>query len=172
MNFGAKLREFAFWGLDAIKGKPIQKRYKEIQDCYENGISDSQINRKLSALFKEACDNTVFYSRYKTATKLSDFPVMNKLFYKQHYDDFISSKYKDKKGNRTTSTSGSTGIPFTMIQNKEKVNSIYALSTFLTGLDGYRVGMRQGVLKVISGSNTSPSKLWLQLMQLTSPKKI
>lgn len=47
---------------------------------------------------------------------LTDFPVMNKTMLNQHYDEIFVADYRNVK-THSMHTSGSTGIPFTVVQN-------------------------------------------------------
>ena len=78
---------------------------------------------------------------------------MNKNIYNESYNQFLSKEYRNAEDNRVMYTSGSTGTPFAMIQNRNKTNHNTAASIFLCSLMNYDVGMRQGFLRVWVDAN-------------------
>ncbi len=74
---------------------------------------------ELTSILNYAILNTDFYSNIALNSKLTSFPVMNKTTLNQNYDSILVHSYDDKKVHKMH-TSGSTGIPFTVVQNLEK----------------------------------------------------
>lgn len=61
-----------------------------------------------------------FYRNYAGFSKLSDFPIVNKQFLKDHWDEIFVSEYQGAAGNVEKFTSGSTGTPFKMVMDRYK----------------------------------------------------
>lgn len=110
-----------FWLADAKHGGVIRSQYDEIKSVISN--SDMKwVEKKYLLIKQHAIEQTEYYR------KLSDedeFPVMNKMSLLEFYKDHTA------KGGFTTpthisSTSGSTGTPFAVIQDYKKRNRTIA----------------------------------------------
>ncbi len=148
MAFDEKLRWFGFWGLDGVRGGKVRRYYNQIQNSFKNGTSIARTEEKIRRLISHAVNTTEFYREFSEDTPLSKLPVVNKDTFRQHYDAFLSSKYKDARDNRQMSTSGSTGTPLTMIQNKDKIDHNTAGGIFLSAAGGYYIGMKEAFIRV------------------------
>lgn len=155
MSFGERLRENAYWFLDRLKGSKVRKHYDDVLKCYDEGISDAEVQKKLDRLFRHAIDTCPYYAflKDKENVSLSDFPLMNKMKYIENFEQVKSDVYRDAKDNKTMKTSGSTGIPFAVIQNKDKVNRNTAVSLVLNEKGGYRLGDKWASSRVWANSN-------------------
>ena len=71
-----------------------------------------------------AANTTEFYKEFK-GKSLSQFPLVNKAIYKENYKLFMSDIFKNQDLH-TMSTSGSTGTPFTVVQDKRKRSRVIA----------------------------------------------
>jgi phenylacetate-CoA ligase len=100
---------------------------------------------RINLLLRHAAETTQFYAKFRDKERLllADFPVMNKTEYNKQYDDFLSSTYRRAKDNRVMRTSGSTGTPFQIVQNRDKINRNTASALYIGSLGGYRIGDRQ-----------------------------
>ncbi len=139
-----KLRNKIFWLLDALKGGKISAHYRDISQILENYDTPESDKRRavlLKQLLKHASDTTEFYAKYKSLENLGDFPVIDKLTIRDNFDSFQSSAYKDKVNHKVT-TSGSSGAPFVVYQNRDKVIRNQADTIYLQGIAGYKVGYR------------------------------
>ena len=103
---------------------------------------------------------TEFYKDYDPDSRLSDLPVVNKDTFRDQYDAFISSVHKDAPDNRIMCTSGSTGTPLSMIQNRDKIHHNTAGGIFLGAAGGYYIGMKEAFIRVWV-SNVKKSRLSL-----------
>lgn len=150
MSLMESARKWAYWTLDAVKGRPVGKHFDEVRDAYRNGADPKVTEEKLQKLLRHAVDTTAFYRDLTEEGELSldRFPVMNKAKYLENYDAHISASYRDRPDNRTHQTSGSTGVPFTMVQDKGKAERCTGCSLFINGLGGYELGDRQAFLRV------------------------
>ena len=91
---------------------------------------------QLREILKYATENTAFYAKYRNAEKLEDFPVMNKTILNENYDDVVVHTYDNIKTHKMH-TSGSTGIPFTVIQDLAKRERHIADLKYFGALAGY-----------------------------------
>ncbi len=159
---GEKARWFGFWSLDSVRGGKVRNYYNEIQTSYKKGTSICKTEEKLHNLIAHAVATTDFYKGYDPDTPLSKLPVVNKDTFRGEYDRFLSSKYRDAKDNRAMSTSGSTGTPLTMIQNKDKIDHNTAAGIFLSAAGGYYIGMKEAFIRVWV-HNVKKSRLQLMM---------
>lgn len=154
-------RWYLFWISDFFKGGKIRKAYKDIEKCYYNG--NEHIEKDISNLLEHAKKTTKFYSKY-AGNKIQEFPVMNKRLIIDNYDDIKSSDYIGKKLHKM-STSGSTGTPFTVIQDKIKRSRVIAEVLFFGKKCGYTFGQRQVFFRVwVKSVKKSRLKQFLQNM--------
>lgn len=66
------------------------------------------------------------YEEIKHLDDLQRLPVINKQIVKANYDDFFSSKYKNKRNLILQHTSGTSGSGFSFYQNKEANAAVWA----------------------------------------------
>ena len=148
MALDEKLRWYGFWMLDGLRGSKVRKYYNQIQNSFKNGTSIAGTEEKIRKLIRHAVRTTKYYQDFGEDTPLSRLPVVNKDTFRQHYDDFLSQPYKNVKDNRLMSTSGSTGTPLTMVQNKDKIDHNTAGGIFLSAAGGYYIGMKEAFIRV------------------------
>ena len=143
-----KARYSAFFALDAVKGGKVRERVLSDLKAWQHGTSQEETGERIRALIRHAVLTTSFYKDYSPETPLSGFPVVNKEIFRTRYEEFRSDLYRDAKDNRIMTTSGSTGTPFSMIQNRDKALYNTADSIFLSLLGGYRIGERIAFIRV------------------------
>lgn len=133
------IRYYVFFALDFLKGGRIRKNYKEIKRLTETGETEKWQKEKIDILIKKAYNDCEYYRNYREYKKIDECPVINKAIIKENYDDMISKKY-----NRNTlhkmSTSGSTGTPFEILQNREKRERVLAELIYFNEIAGQYVG--------------------------------
>ena len=116
-----------------FKEKPIvYSQYKELirDNMTEKGLSET----KYMAIKRYAIEHTLFYKDYMPDDV---FPIMTKTDYIKHHDE-IRSDEKFDKPLHIISTSGSTGIPFSVEQNYEKRARLIAELKYMGKLVGYQ----------------------------------
>ncbi|MBC5995807.1 phenylacetate--CoA ligase family protein [Romboutsia ilealis] len=148
MKIDESIRRYGFWIKDYLKGKKIYNHYKDIEKNYLEGVNQKDIEKKVKKLLEHASETTNFYSKYKGVYTIDKFPVVNKMNYKMEYNKFISEKYKNSNTNRNMSTSGSTGTPFTIIQDESKIKRCHAAVIFFGEMVGYKIGMKQAAFRI------------------------
>ncbi|MBC7000089.1 phenylacetate--CoA ligase family protein [Cytophaga sp. FL35] len=139
-----RLRYHLFWSVDFLKGSPVRKHCKDIQSILENYDSDSSIDKKkqyLNKLLDHAVKFVEFYNKYKGFNRLEDFPVVNQGILKNNFETIQASNYRGRKHFKM-STSGSTGTPFTILQNADKKVRNTADTIYFKKQIGYEVGHR------------------------------
>ncbi|WP_225037155.1 CoF synthetase [Winogradskyella sp. SM1960] len=135
------MRRQIFWLLDVFKGSPLKKIYQytiTILEAKDRSWVAGQNSKRLDELLTHATKTTPFY-RNKAFKTLEDFPVVNKNIIRDSFDDFFSDKF-DKKDCKLVATSGSTGSPFRLYQNKEKVRKIQADNLYFSSKSNYELG--------------------------------
>ena len=148
MILDERLRWMGFWMLDKTKGGKIREYYDQIRYAWKEGSSVEETEKKIHDLIAHAVKTTDFYKDYPEDISLKDLPVVNKDTFRQQYDRFISSTYKDAPDNRVMCTSGSTGTPLRMIQNRDKIRHNTAGGIFLGAAAGYYIGMKEAFIRV------------------------
>ncbi len=138
------LRYNAFWFFDFLKGQPIRKNYNDIKNLIESFNTDESTKRRnnyLKELLLYAVKNTDFYKDYSGFDDISCFPVIDKNIIRNSYSKFVSKEFSNKPLKKVT-TSGSTGTPFTIIQDKKKVNRHIADNIYFNECANFRIGTR------------------------------
>lgn len=143
MQISQVLRNRLFWGLDLINKGAIRKNIRDIRRGVEHYASPESAARRtelLSRLLSHASHTTGFYGNYRTGS-IDDFPVINKNMIRQDYDAFRSGRYRTQDCIRVL-TSGSTGSPLVVYQNKEKRVRNTSDTIYFAGRANYQVGHR------------------------------
>ena len=148
MILDERLRWMGFWMLDKAKGGKIREYYDQIRYAWKEGSSVKETEKRIQDLIAHAVKTTDFYKDYPEDISLKDLPVVNKDTFRQQYDRFVSSTYKDAPDNRVMCTSGSTGTPLRMIQNRDKICHNTAGGIFLGAAAGYYIGMKEAFIRV------------------------
>ncbi|MDO5701975.1 MAG: phenylacetate--CoA ligase family protein [Lachnospiraceae bacterium] len=147
-EIGEAARWKGYFALDLLKGGVVQKRFKQDAYAYRHGTSVEETNERIRSLIAHAAETTSYYAPFGRDAALSELPVVNKDIWRSSYEDFRSSKYKDASDNRIMTTSGSTGTPLSMVQNRGKILSNTADSIFLGALGNYRIGEKMAFIRV------------------------
>ncbi len=136
------IREKAFLFLDEIKGSSIKKSLLEIDCVLKNFNSEESIllrKKNLANILNHSIENTKFYSNLKGHSSLCDFPIIDKLTIRNHYEEFKAKKGFEKPLLHVQ-TSGSTGTPFKIIQDGIKRTRNTADTLFFGQKGGYTLG--------------------------------
>jgi phenylacetate-CoA ligase len=109
----------------------------------QNGLSVDRIRDysvvELQSILKYSIEHSEYYkkiSERRNLIRLTDFPVMNKTLLNENYDSIFVSEYKNVN-THSMHTSGSTGIPFTVVQNLEKRDRHIADLKYFGEIAGY-----------------------------------
>jgi len=167
MNMFSSIRKKIFWTIDFFRDDSIRKHYKEIATIVEHPFSAESSKIKsdlLNDLLNHTLKTTSFYSDSDFKT-LSDFPIINKKIIQSNFDDFKSSKFLKSKLFRV-STSGSTGIPFFLFQNKRKRKRNTADVLYFSNAANFKFGERLYYLEAWRHSNKNSSvKSWIKNLE-------
>ncbi|WP_136481130.1 phenylacetate--CoA ligase family protein [Cognatitamlana onchidii] len=111
---------------------------------------------------RHAIETTAFYKNLKINAVLEDFPVVNKNILRLESEKLISKNFRNKKKYSVT-TSGSTGTPLTVIQDKNKRLRNMADLIYFSNLAHYKIGFKLLFLRRWS-DDLKKSKLlsWMQ----------
>ncbi len=149
------LRRHFYWTLDLIKGNRIKKNYDEIKKILENKDFDQAMTigrTNLTNLIDHSTSTTPYYKKYSNTKELENFPVINKNIVLDNYDDFKSKSFLNKKLYKASS-SGSTGIPFSIYHNKEKRNRSTADAIYFLEKSGGKIGNKLYYFKLWDYTN-------------------
>lgn len=152
------IRYYIFWILDFFKGSPIRKHYKEIQTIFYGGPEAEALQKKLLYnILSYAVEHTQYYSSFDP-NSLSSFPVINKGEIISNMDNMFSKEFKAKKDSlNTKSTSGSSGSPFKIYQDPNKVYRNTADVLFFYDIGGYNIGDRMYYMRIWTEMNKKPA---------------
>ncbi|MEE1031220.1 MAG: phenylacetate--CoA ligase family protein [Ruminococcus sp.] len=155
MQAGEIARRVAFNALDAAKGGKLKKLKEVNKREWVEGVTEEYIERRKQAIVKYVKEHSPYYKDHPEWQKLEDFPVMSKVDFIEHYDDVLSDLSKTQGNLYRLSTSGSTGTPFTVLCDGDKMNRVNMNFMSCMELNGFRLGMKRGEFRAwIKGKNT------------------
>jgi len=165
MTNSALLRNRLYWMHDSCKGGRVKKHYSEIEQIFEDNDSD-YAKQKISGYLKGVLEHVIktvpYYSKRGLRPNIEEFPLVNKNIVRSCFKDFISGPYQNKKLYQIT-TSGSTGTPFTILQNSEKRHRHIADNIFFNNSAGAYLGIPIYYFRVWNVLNRkSKFKFWIQ----------
>ncbi|MDT7828411.1 CoF synthetase [Pricia sp. S334] len=162
------LRKSIFWLRDRLKGAPIKKHYKDIKRLNANHGSEHSIQKRrqhLDKILQHCCDTVPYFRNLGIKEmRLDRFPVTNKNLIRDNREDFLSDAYLDQENHKVT-TSGSTGTPFTVVQDVDKRERHTADVHFFWEAVGHPWGTRFYYLKIWNDRNEK-SKLVQELQNI------
>jgi len=135
-------RNRAFWFLDFLKGGKKRSHYDEIKFIINNASSSKAVElkrEKLENLLEHAITSVRFYKSYADCKFLEEFPIVNKNIIRDNFENFRSEKFLNKPKIKV-STSGSTGTPFSIYQDKNKRLRNIADTIYFSEKAGYTLG--------------------------------
>ena len=115
----------------------------------------------LNELLSYAVTFSPFYKRFKGFNGLNDFPLVDKQFLKDHWDEIAIEEYNTDPIIKTKYTSGSTGTPFKMIMDK------YKHARWIAGNKVFRanVGVKSHEKTVFISETVQDKKIPLERME-------
>lgn len=159
------LRNNIYWFVDKLKGGKIKHHLKEVDFILNNLTSESALKireKNLANLLDHAVQTTPYYESSKGYNSIQDFPIINKIVIQDNFKKFQSKPYMNLD-NFKVSTSGSTGVPFFLFQNKNKRNRNRADVIYFLNKCGYNIGDKLFELEVWRKHNQKGKlKSWLQ----------
>lgn len=146
------IRSKAFWLMDRLKNKSaVVNHLEKIVRHLSGPNASSFLSDELHAILKYAVENVPYYMGNKA--DLTSFPVIDKAIIKSNLGKFISIS-KDSTELRKVVTSGSTGLPFQVYQDKGKVFRNTADTIFFGRLAGFHIGQPLAYLKIWTSINS------------------
>ncbi len=158
MQTGEVLRRTAYNTLDKLHGGGKERLLEANKKRFLTGISPDYEERRVRKLLDYAREHCAFYAN--AGESLVDFPVMKKTDYVDHREELLSDEYamRVEELSRLT-TSGSTGVPFFVYADREKMEHVYSNMLTVFELNGFRLGMRRAEFRVwIEGKNVISKK--------------
>ncbi len=155
MQIGEVLRRVVFNGLDAVKGGKLKKLKEVNKREIVEGVTEEYVERRIQALLEYAKDHSPYYRENPQWKELSDFPVLTKGDFIEAYDKILTDNSSEQGNLYRLSTSGSTGTPFTVLCDGDKMNRVNMNFISCMELNGFRMGMKRGEFRAwIKGKNT------------------
>ncbi|WP_282042862.1 CoF synthetase [Winogradskyella flava] len=145
------LRSYIFWALDRLKGNPLKIALRftsNILETKDRKWAETENANRLKELLNHASKTTSFYMD-KNYTKLEDFPIVNKNMIRDNLENFMSHSFEPKDCLKV-STSGSTGAPFSIYQDRDKVNKSIADNIYFSSKSDFEIGNRLVYIKIWS----------------------
>ena len=133
----ALIRRIVFWILDFICGNKTRKNYIDVKKCIINHQSSKA---KLNDILDYAKNNTKYYHDISN-NDIDSFPVVNKKILQDNYNSILVGS-PNERGIHWTCTSGSTGNPLKIPQNKDKRIRTKADLLYFNDLVGWKLGYR------------------------------
>lgn len=156
MQAGEILRRQAFNTLDAMNGGRQTKLKETNKREITDGVTPAYAARRLEKIMAYAGGKCPFYRALPKKDSLADFPVQNKGDFIARYEDILSDEFRGRRDKLTKlSTSGSTGTPFTVLADPDKMNHVFMNFMAVMELNGFRLGMKRAEFRAwIKGKNT------------------
>lgn len=140
------LRNILFWIYDEFRNPSIKDNIEEISNILNSKTKYKTDNYRKNIL-SHAIKTTQFYSKLKNDSSIDEFPVINKNIIRDNFNKFISNKF-DRNQLKSVITSGSTGTPFKIFQDKGKLLRNTSDTIYYARLAGYKIGQRLYYLKI------------------------
>ncbi len=142
MSFGGFVRRTAYWTVDFFKGRPVGKHFSDLGKINTNAEKGMVKQQKyIDDLLAHATENFELYKDYKGLT-IDRFPVVNKLLLSENRDklkiDAENIPEQKTKNIHVQKTSGSTGVPFAVLQDTRKRNRRIAALKYFGEIVGFK----------------------------------
>ena len=124
MQTGEVLRREVFNLLDAAKGGRLKKLKEVNKHEIVEGVTEDYMERRVQTLLSYVKQHSPYYKEHPEWTKLEDFPVMTKGDFIEHYDEVLVDCVREQGNLYRLSTSGSTGTPFTVLCDGDKMSRV------------------------------------------------
>lgn len=161
MNIDELIRNKAYFFIDRLNSSLVTNGLAELEHFYDLPKSSmlSMVEAKWEELRNDITKNTDYYSQYRTAKDLGDFPVVSKALIASNVSAFHSKAFGQKKLVKVT-TSGSYGTPLSFLLTRAKKKKQHAEVIYFGRKSGYDVGVKHGCFR--SNPHKSKFLFWLQ----------
>ncbi|TYA71823.1 phenylacetate--CoA ligase family protein [Seonamhaeicola marinus] len=153
MRIAEKIRYSFFWFFDFLNGSDVKKHYNDVKFVLENYNSPKSKAKRDSYLvniLSHATKTVPFYMKISNFSSIADFPVVSKTMIRNK-ENFISNEYINRRS-FDISTSGSTGTPFTVLQDKNKKARNTADTIYFGEKAGYKLGYKLFYIRLWGGT--------------------
>jgi phenylacetate-CoA ligase len=175
MTLNEWIKSAIFWVWDFLTGSSIRKHYVDIKNIMgdrKNPKASKLQEHHLNNILTYAVENVAYYKEFRGFSSIRSFPVVNKIIIKNNYEAFQSPEFRGIKV-VNMHTSGSTGTPFVVRQDKNKRDRVQAERNYLWGTAGFQTGMRYVFFRVLSSMNRySRLDSWLRNVLLWDVQKL
>lgn len=135
------LRSLAYWLVDGLKGGVVRRHCRDLEAIsrmspFEQRRTSESRAREMAAF---AIRNVPFYAGLDPATSFERMPVVNKSVMREDIGRFIASG-RSTADMRKAMTSGSTGTPFVVYQDRDKRARMEADTIYWGAQAGYGMG--------------------------------
>lgn len=137
------IRYHFYWLIDFLKGSPIRHYLNEITYILEDFNSEKSKKIRqlhLKNILLHAIKSTEFYGKLDQESSLDKFPIVDKNVFRDEKKSFLSRK--KYKNTYSTITTGSTGTPLEVFQNKSKRDRNTADVIYFAGKTNFRIGFK------------------------------
>lgn len=152
--FSEWIRHNGFWTLDFLRGSKVRNHLEDIEFIMDN-IGTPQVDETQSEYLKDILtyskEKVPFYKNVNN-NDIASFPIVNKNIIKNNYEKFQSEDYKTDQV-IDLHTSGSTGTPFVVRQDKNKRNRVYAEMMYFWRRAGFSIGMKYVFFRIWTDVN-------------------
>ena len=160
-----RTRAVAFEALDAVQGAKVHQARRELEWFEQRDCDDPAAIRleraKIRRLLTNATASVPRYAHLDGVADLSLFPVITKADLTGDQAGFRSAQHKRNLVVRRTS--GSTGTPLSVVQDREKRQRVKAEVVHYSEKAGYRVGGLLVYMRAKTSLSGKPG--WLQWLQ-------
>jgi phenylacetate-CoA ligase len=152
MSLGGFIRRSLYWTNDYFHKSPIRKHYNDIETILENKDNIGFIAQKehLDNILNHAVKSSEFYSEYNS-NDIETFPIINKLIIRENHDSLKVklSEIPEHTGKmHIQRTSGSTGTPLAIPQDRSKRNRRIAELKLFGKIAGYNSHEKLAQLRI------------------------
>ena len=156
MQPGEVARRWGFRLLDTVRGGKLQTLKEVNKSEIVRGVTTDYQKRRLSAILRYAAAHSEYYAGYSPEEGLASFPVMRKRDYLADGGRVMSDEYRGREESlHRFTTSGSTGTPFSVYADDDKLARVQMNFMSVMELNGFRLGMKRGEFRAwIRGKNT------------------
>lgn len=147
------IRSVVFWGRDFLTGGRVRAELHDVELL--NSRTQKATLRRLELLEQHlhyVTSRVPYYRNLVGSESLDDFPVLSKEQIRSNQMKMIATG-SDRSTLHVASTSGSTGTPFRVYQDKRKRQRVDAESIYFGQLAGYQVGYPLWHLKIWTSRN-------------------
>lgn len=143
------IRKFMLLASSLLGGRKILSDIEEIKQSTATGKTSPAA---LADILEYAAKNIPFYKGIDFQKGIRAFPVVNKSIIKSGSNAFISPHFNPEKLHKS-STSGSTGVPFTVYQDAGKRRRAAADTIAFSELAGFKFGTKLYYLRAWNNLN-------------------